>query len=233
MVATHGDGWTLAPALVQLMAEIDVKYPKRPTDFDGSIGDDAHAARKSEHNPNRDPKDDVPNGMVTAVDVTKKTPSMIDDLRRKLVKDGRIWYVIHNGTIWSRTHNFVARPYDGSNPHEHHLHVSLMQRAALCNDARSWGIAATPATETRPAVPAAKVPPKPPWPPTLQRGDRNALIITLQRFLGIDPPGAVFGPRTELAVRRYQQAHGLVVDGVVGPKTWTEIRKALKLPEQP
>ena len=32
-----------------------------------------------------------------------------------------------------------------------------------------------------------------------------------------------FGGRTEAAVRDFQRLHGLVPDGIVGPKTWTAL----------
>jgi len=32
-----------------------------------------------------------------------------------------------------------------------------------------------------------------------------------------------FGPQTDAAVRAYQQAHGLVVDGRVGAQTWKSL----------
>jgi peptidoglycan hydrolase-like protein with peptidoglycan-binding domain len=56
--------------------------------------------------------------------------------------------------------------------------------------------------------------------PTLRRGDDHPLAETLQELLGIFPTNTHFGPRTEAAVREFQRAHGMVPDGIVGPKTW-------------
>lgn len=52
-------------------------------------------------------------------------------------------------------------------------------------------------------------------------------VAEIQRLLnaaGYSPPLAVdgsYGPKTQAAVRWYQQSHGLAVDGDVGPKTWS------------
>jgi lysozyme len=40
-----------------------------------------------------------------------------------------------------------------------------------------------------------------------------------------------FGPKTEALVKAFQKAHGLVEDGVVGPKTWAALDKAPKKPQ--
>ena len=88
-------------------------------------------------------------------------------------------------------------------------------------------------TPTLPVDPS----PQPPTPvvtahPTLQRGASGAYVVELQRRLDrwisdVHPAGLTslvadgsFGPRTDAAVRAFQQAHGLTVDGVVGPQTW-------------
>lgn len=220
MVATHGKGWKLAPALVDLIAEVDETWPGRPTGSDGSIGDTAHSNRQSEHNPND-------HGLVTAVDITKKSAAMMTRIRQAAVADDRVWYVIHDGSIWSRTHGFKKAPYQGSNPHRQHMHISLRQTADAAKDG-PWGIADAP-------TPAALRPATEPEPetdrvlPVLLRDDRHELVRVLQRFLGVAPTTEHFGPATERAVRDYQRRQGLVVDGVVGPKTWARMVQALRL----
>jgi peptidoglycan hydrolase-like protein with peptidoglycan-binding domain len=64
--------------------------------------------------------------------------------------------------------------------------------------------------------------------PTLRRGAPNNpkfLVELVQRKLGISGKkvDGVFGPMTEAAVRRFQRAHGMVPDGIVGPKTWQKL----------
>lgn len=129
--------WKLAPALEALFSDVNDVWPNRSKASDGTIGDQAHAARKSEHNPNRDPDDDVPDGYVTAADITKAGVDM-PRLLKALIGDKRVWYVIHDRKIWSRTYGWKERPYTGSNPHTAHVHVSLVQTRAACNDKSSW-----------------------------------------------------------------------------------------------
>lgn len=55
--------------------------------------------------------------------------------------------------------------------------------------------------------------------PTLRRGDTGAFVKQLQGKLNTEADG-FFGPNTEVLMRAFQRAHGLVPDGIVGPKSW-------------
>jgi len=53
----------------------------------------------------------------------------------------------------------------------------------------------------------------------LQVGSQGELVVEVQRALHVDDDG-IFGVKTDAAVRSYQQAKGLQVDGIVGLATW-------------
>jgi N-acetyl-anhydromuramyl-L-alanine amidase AmpD len=58
--------------------------------------------------------------------------------------------------------------------------------------------------------------------PTLRRGARGQLVNVIQAAVGLAPNG-VFDAETEAAVRQFQRRHGLVPDGIVGPRTWATV----------
>lgn len=69
------------------------------------------------------------------------------------------------------------------------------------------------------ALPAA-VPQTDPRRAMLRKGDQGQSVRLLQTLLkGLTVDG-FFGPTTELALRHFQSAHSLKVDGLVGPATW-------------
>ena len=65
-----------------------------------------------------------------------------------------------------------------------------------------------------------------PW-PLVKSGSHDHPTRTLQDLLNAHGAGlvvdGVFGPRTDAAVRHFQQSKGLTVDGVVGAHTWAAV----------
>lgn len=122
----------LALSLRRLAREIDGRWPDRSTSADGWIGDAAHRIRQSDHNPDR-------SGLVHALDVTCHgiQPAL---LVRRACLHPATEYVIWDRRIWSRSHDFEERPYEGSNPHESHVHVSVTRSRRAEGNRRSWGL---------------------------------------------------------------------------------------------
>jgi hypothetical protein len=58
--------------------------------------------------------------------------------------------------------------------------------------------------------------------PTLRRGARGDLVRQVQTDLKVNVDG-IFDPGTEAALRQFQREHGLVPDGIVGPRTWASL----------
>lgn len=133
----------LAPSLAALRSEADARWPNRDTASDGWIGDPAHAARVSDHNPDPDAND-----VVRALDLDDDGID-VDALLAAVIGDERVEYVIHNRTIWSRSRDWVPRPYTGSNAHTTHVHVSIRHTPAAEADTRPW---LTPEEEDMPTA---------------------------------------------------------------------------------
>ncbi len=128
----------LAKSLVTLRAQVDAAHPGRAKFNDGWIGDTAHQARKSDHNPNGA-------GVVQAVDFSHDPAhgfdsyAFADMLRQK--RDPRIKYVISNSRIMSSSVNaWEWRPYSGADAHAHHVHISVSDNPARYDDDHSWDI---------------------------------------------------------------------------------------------
>ena len=124
---------TLCKAGQQLREQFDDTFPDRDRRSDGWIGDLRHSARPSDHNP--DPKAGM---VVRAIDVDADVyksgkPDLMPDIAdqiRLAAKSGekRISYVIFNGRIASSRLGWRWRKYTGSNPHNHHCHVSFTSK---------------------------------------------------------------------------------------------------------
>lgn len=129
----------LAPSLVRLVQEVDRRWPARKRSAaysaaqDAWLGDAAHAARQSEHNPDA-------RGCVHATDVAVGG-IVVAELLDRLIGDPRVWYVIYDERIWSRTHAWQPLPYTGTDPHTRHVHVSIMTTRHAETDTTGYGLA--------------------------------------------------------------------------------------------
>ncbi|MBQ8555360.1 MAG: peptidoglycan-binding protein [Clostridia bacterium] len=72
---------------------------------------------------------------------------------------------------------------------------------------------------------------------TIRKGSRGNAVAELQGILNAWDPDlqmkvdGKFGAATHAAVIRFQQAHGLTDDGVVGPNTWTVLLRLAVEPD--
>ncbi len=219
--------WKLSPALVRLRDEINAAYPTRSKASDGSIGDTAHSARKSDHNPDSA-------GWVRAIDVTEWDPGTPnvdgDDVAEALAeflrasKDPRVKYVIWRGRMFASYATASRKAwtwgrYTGPNGHFKHCHVSVVADARGL-DPKAWGFhkGSSPAPPQGSGIPHD----------VLRQGAKGDKVTAIQytlNFLGhrcaVD---GVWGPNTTAAVKSFQAAckslgSKVTVDGVWGPQT--------------
>lgn len=138
--------WRVAYALNVLLTEVNTRWPKRSKVSDGSIGDAAHATRKSDHNPWLKVNGV---GIVRARDFTADGIDanwLAEHLRllgalgdKRLVSQG---YVIWNRQIASRISGWKWRKYGGANGHTKHIHLSVTETAGAAgfDSVKSWGV---------------------------------------------------------------------------------------------
>ncbi|MBN9235083.1 MULTISPECIES: peptidoglycan-binding domain-containing protein [Phyllobacteriaceae] len=211
--------WRLARSLAVLRDQINALSPNRSKVADGTVGDTAHSARRSDHNPNA-------LGVVQAIDLTDDPSHGVDNRRLAQAlldsRDSRIKYVIADSEIASGAAGpspWIWRKYVGTNAHRHHVHISVADDPRLYDDASAWNL---PGFDVAPAQ-AAKPVTKPVY-PVLAKGTKGTDVERLQKLLNDKGAKLIvdadFGDRTERAVRAFQKAARLTVDGRVGPQTW-------------
>ena len=111
--------WRLAKSLETLRNQVNAAYPNRSKVSDGTIGDAAHAASASDHNPNR-------NGVVCALDLTHDPArgfdahALAEHLR--VNRHPNLRYVISNARIAGAHTGWQWRPSVG---HYQHCHISV------------------------------------------------------------------------------------------------------------
>jgi hypothetical protein len=130
--------WRVAEAIKTLQGEVNSRYPGRPKQADGTIGDARHQAEQSDHNPNPPHA-----GVVTAWDITT-APFTIDlaEQLRLLGKGGdqRVKYVIYRGRITSAQHGWQWVPYSGYSQHFDHIHLSVSDDPRFYDSTDPWDV---------------------------------------------------------------------------------------------
>lgn len=138
--------WRVAKSLDKLLAQINAKFPDRSKASDGSIGDASHSARESDHNPDA-------NGVVCARDYTHDPAHGFDSYafadQLRIARDPRVKYIISNRRIANPdVQNWAWRPYNGANPHDHHVHVSVKDVPSLYDSEANWNVPMLEGTAT-------------------------------------------------------------------------------------
>lgn len=129
----------LVAAGVTLRDQLNERFPKRDKRSDGWIGDAAHSARASHHNPDA-------NGWVHALDIDEDFGARGDSERfcdqlleyvRAGLDHGRILHIVYDGRVASGT--FPDRPgrprtfwvwrKDATLGHKQHIHISFTAKA--------------------------------------------------------------------------------------------------------
>lgn len=216
----------LAPSLARGRTEINTRWPKRDHKSDGWIGDTAHQATKSDHNP-------APPSMV--VRATDTDNDGIDPAATvaAMCAHPATHYVIYDRKIYTRENGFRPYRYTGPSPHTEHIHRSILATRAAENStvalfrtvakpapAKTAGAGITAADKAlangRPAV-------------KLGASGRNARRVqALANALGAKlTEDGKYGPKSASAVKSIQGAHGIPATGTVDDATWTVLLRAL------
>src|SRR3954465_6225559 len=150
--AEQAMGFRVAKSLLALRDQVDASAPHRDKSSDGTIGDNSHQTRKSDHNPNA-------NGVVTAMDISNDPAHGVvaRDIAEmlRISEDPRIKYVISNRQIYSsQVSPWQWRPYTGANAHVKHVHVSVVDVPALYDDVKPWSLDVLARTSVPPAASA-------------------------------------------------------------------------------
>ena len=131
----------LVASLARLRDEFNRMAPDRDKASDGWIGDAAHSANVSDHNPASD-------GGVHAIDVDEdlRLPGVSMEYCVQFLlaecragRERRLKYIIYERRIWSASGDWRQQPYTGKNAHDKHAHFSG-KYGAVERDASSYGL---------------------------------------------------------------------------------------------
>jgi hypothetical protein len=132
--------WDLTKGLQNLRAQVNAAFPDRDKTSDGTIGDAAHQAGTSSHNPDDSPGnkgkpewngDLDANAEVRAWDMDsdlRASPAtaqqVVDHIRGLPGVSAVLRYMIYNRKIYRAANGWKVESYDGPSPHTEHIHFS-------------------------------------------------------------------------------------------------------------
>ena len=141
--------WRVAKGLLALRDQVNAKFPGRSKASDGTIGDEhhcGHSGASSDHCPH---VSDGGVGVVTAMDITHdpahglNSEALAEAIRQS--RDPRVKYIISNRKIANfqaldGKPPFAWRDYNGANPHNKHVHISMRGEKSHYDNTTSWTI---------------------------------------------------------------------------------------------
>lgn len=138
--------WRVSPILAPLIAEVRAANPGMVI---GTIGDPAHQAEVSDHNPDQWGYVAAADFMIGASFTAADAERLFD--RIHALRDGRTAFVIYNRMIVSRTVSaWSVRTYRGDDPHTNHVHVSVVH-GSNPHPTTAWNIYPKPEDNVTPA----------------------------------------------------------------------------------
>lgn len=183
---------------------LNITWPLRPRSWDGWIGDSSHQQRESDHNPNM-------RGIVDALDIDATGIIHVPTVIASALRHSACHYIIHRRRIMTSSAQYMPRAYTGTNPHDHHIHFSINQSKAAENSSTGFRFILKPMAWAELKLKAH----------SNSVGDLQAYLNGYGYAVRIDND---FGPQTDVAVRAFQKAKNIKVDGIVGPATRHQLR---------
>lgn len=126
--------WQLNPALTRFRAAVNDRYgARRDLESDGTIGDQAHASRSSDHNPDKDGSVDAWDMDVDLNGRGQPYAADVEALKQVFQAHESSAYWIHDDQIARRADGWRRRPYPDFNPspdrnkHTKHVHWNTLQ----------------------------------------------------------------------------------------------------------
>ncbi len=221
------------PASTSMVNEFNWAFPDRDKASDGTIGDAAHAASPSNHNP-----DETGNtgGNEDSDSINEVHARDVDrDLRRvgwsmeRCVQiilarcrsgvERRLFEIIYNRRIWTAKYGWREREYTGSNPHDHHAHFSFRYGSGSGvsnpeNITEPWGILAAMEEDDMPTL------------DEILDGIEDRIIPKIMTRLGAELAGATTAVRAGAVDAAYAGARNLFTDAhraATGSPLYTEL----------